>query len=77
MFELKLEQGSKVSILFMYDDSGEWEEVFRTTDKHVKKLINVPLLVRRCERLRYKIKGEGQAKIYTITFTYEGGSEIG
>lgn len=76
MFEMKLEQGSKVSISFMYDDSGEWEEVFRTTDKHVKKLINVPLLVRRCERLRYRIKGLGQAKIYTITFTYEGGSEI-
>lgn len=77
MFEMKLEQGSKISISFMYDDSGEWEEVFRTTDKHVKKLINVPLLVRRCERIRYKIKGLGQAKIYTITFTYEGGSEIG
>ena len=76
MFEMKLEQNSKVSIYFMYDDSGEWEEVFRTTDKHVKKLINVPILVRRCERMRYKIKGEGQAKIYSISITSEGGSEI-
>lgn len=77
MFEMKLEQNSKVSISFMYDDSGEWETVFRTTDKHVKRLIKVPILVRRCERLRYKIKGEGAAKIYTITITHEGGSEIG
>ena len=77
MFEMKLEQNSKVSIYFMYDDSGEWEEVFRTTDKQVKKLINVPILVRRCERMRYKIKGEGQAKIYSISITSEGGSEIG
>jgi len=77
MFEMKLEQNAKVSIYFMYDDSGEWEEVFRTTDKQVKKLINVPILVRRCERMRYKIKGEGQAKIYSISITSEGGSEIG
>lgn len=77
MFEMKLEQNAKVSIYFMYNDSGEWEEVFRTTDKHVKKLINVPILVRRCERMRYKIKGEGQAKIYSISITSEGGSEIG
>ena len=76
MFEMKLEQNAKVSIYFMYDDSGEWEEVFRTTDKQVKKLINVPILVRRCERMRYKIKGEGQAKIYSISITSEGGSEI-
>ena len=77
MFELKLEQGSKLSISFMYDDSGEWEEVFRTTDRQVKKLMKVPINVRRCERMRYKIEGEGQAKIYTLTITFEGGSEIG
>jgi len=77
MFELKLEQNSKLSISFMYDDSGEWEEVFRTTDRHVKRLVKVPIKVRRCERMRYKIEGQGQAKIYTVTITFEGGSEIG
>jgi hypothetical protein len=76
MFEMKIEEGSKVSIEFMYNDSGEWLEVFKSTDDHVKKLVKVPILVRRCERLRYKIKGIGKAKIYTITITYEGGSEL-
>lgn len=77
MFEMKLEQGSNVSISFMYNDSGEWEKVFKTTDDHVKRIIKVPILVKRCERMRYKIEGEGMAKIYSIVITYEGGSENG
>ena len=77
MFELKAEENASLSIYFMYDDSGEWEEVFRTRKRHEKKLIKAPILVRRCERLRYKIKGKGMSKIYSLVLTYEGGSEIG
>ena len=39
--------------------------------------MKVPINVRRCERMRYKIEGKGQAKIYTLTITFEGGSENG
>ena len=77
MFQLKLEEYSKVSISLMYDDSGEWQKVFKTTDNQVKKLLKVPILVRRCERLKYKIEGIGKATIYSIVITFEGGSEVG
>ena len=76
MFEMRLEEDSDISISFMYDDSGEWEKVFKSTKNHVKKLVKVPIKVRRCERMRYKIEGQGKAKIYSIIITFEGGSEI-
>ena len=76
MFELKLDEGSDLSISFSYNDSDEWERVFRSKNSHVKKLITVPIQPKRCERLRYKIEGKGKCKIYSITMQIEIGSEI-
>ena len=77
LFELKLAEHSKLSISFSYNDLDEWEKVY-TTENHTKKrLVKIPITPKRCERMKYKIEGEGQAKIYTITRTIEGGSEDG
>lgn len=75
VFEMKLEEGAQASILLSYDDSDEWERVFKTTEKQVKKIISIPIIPKRCERMKYKIEGKGQVKIYSILRSVEVGSE--
>lgn len=77
MFELKMDKGAKLSISFSYNDTGEWEKVYRTVNRTNKQLIKIPIIPKRCERMKYKIEGEGNVKIYTITRIVEGGSEDG
>lgn len=77
LFELKLEEGAQVEISFSYNNSDEWEKVYKTKNHQQKKLIKVPIVPKRLERMRYKIAGKGMAKIYSILMTIEGGSENG
>ena len=72
---LSLAVGSTVRFLVQYDSFGAWHSLASITGKHLNSF-SVPLRPKRCDHLRLRIEGVGEAKIYAITLTMEQGSDI-
>ena len=70
-----LEVGARVNFYIEYDSSGEWEFLFAMTGVNLKSF-PVPIRPRRCDHLRMKIIGMGDAKVYSICKTIEQGSDV-
>jgi hypothetical protein len=67
--------GSRVMFFVEYDSDGEWQYLFTMTGMKLKSF-PVPIRPLRCDHLRVKIVGEGDAKIYSICQTFEWGSDL-
>ena len=67
--------GAKVSFFAEYDSSGEWEFLFNMDGIKLQSFA-VPIRPKRCDHLRLRIVGEGDAKIYSICKTIEWGSDV-
>jgi hypothetical protein len=67
--------GSRVMFFIEYDSDGEWRYLFTMTGMKLKSF-PVPIRPLRCDHLRIKIVGEGDAKIYSICQTFEWGSDL-
>jgi hypothetical protein len=71
---MSLKVGAKASFYAEYDSSGEWEHLF-TMDGVKLRTFAVPIRPQRCDHMRLKIIGSGEAKIYSICKTIEQGSD--
>lgn len=72
---MSLVVGTRVSIYVEYDSSGEWEHLFTMTGTKLGSFA-VPIRPKRCDHMRLRINGNGEAKIYSICKTIEQGSDI-
>ena len=72
---LSLEVGTRVYCHVEYDSSGSWEHLFSMSGTSLRTF-SIPIRPKRCDHLRLKIEGEGEAKIYSICKTIEQGSDI-
>ena len=72
---LSLNIGTKVSIYIEYDSSGAWEHIL-TMDGVSLRTFPVSVRPKRCDHLRLKIAGFGDAKIFSICKTIAQGSDI-
>ena len=66
--------GTRVHIYAEYDSSGAWEHLFTMTGNNLRSFA-VPIRPKRCDHLRLKFEGEGDAKIYSVVKTIEQGSD--
>ena len=71
---MKLEVGARVSFYAEYDSSGTFEHLFTMVGKSLQSFA-VPIRPQRCDHMRLKIVGEGDAKVYSICKTVEWGSD--
>lgn len=71
---LQVPPGSKLRVLVRYDVSREWEEVcaIRGTDL---RSFSVPIRPVRCDHMKLRFEGMGEAKIYSIAKTVDSGSD--
>lgn len=69
-----LDIGTQVYFFVQYDSSGEWEHLFTMTGNSLRSFA-VPIRPKRCDHLRIRIVGEGDAKIYSIAKVIEEGSD--
>lgn len=69
-----LQVAARVVFYAEYDSSGEWEYLF-TMDGVKLQTFAVPIRPKRCDHMRLKIVGYGDAKIYSICKTTEQGSD--
>ena len=72
---MSMEVGARVAFYAEYDSSGEWEYLFTMTGTKLGSFA-VPIRPKRCDHMRLKIIGNGEAKIYSICKTIEQGSDI-
>ena len=66
---------SRVMFFIEYDSDGHWQYLFAMTGTNLKSF-PVPIKPLRCDHLRLKIVGEGEAKIFSICQTTEQGSDL-
>ena len=71
---MKLAVGARATFFVEYDSSGTWEYLFSMTGKDLQSFA-VPIKPLRCDHLRLKIVGTGDAKIFSICKTVELGSD--
>ena len=72
---MMLAVGTRVHFYVEYDSSGEWKHLFSMDGVSLQSFA-VPIRPQRCDHLRLKIVGEGDAKIYSICKTVEWGSDM-
>lgn len=84
LFRMSMEIGSELWIDIMYDSSGDWEEVahvkneyedFRTNTKSYTKMrtYELPIVPRRCDHMKIRLRGEGMMKLFSISKAIESG----
>ena len=73
-FRMALDIGTKVRIFAEYDSSGEWEHMVTMTGTNLRSFA-VPVRPKRCDHMRLRIDGEGDAKIYSYAKSIEQGSD--
>ena len=72
---MALNVGTRVRFYIQYDSSGTWDLIFSMAGVNLRTF-NVPIRPRRCDHMKLRIEGEGEAKIYSITKTIEQGSDM-
>ena len=72
---MALQVGTRVVFSVEYDSSGEWEYLFMMAGTSLRSFA-VPIRPKRCDHLRLRIEGIGDAKIYSICKTVEQGSDV-
>ncbi len=71
---MSLALGTRVRFLVQYDSMGGWEHLCTITGTNLRSF-SIPIRPRRCDHLRLRIEGEGDARIYSIAKTIEQGSD--
>ena len=72
---LSLDIGTRIYVYIQYDSLGEWEYLF-TMDGTTLRSFTVPIRPKRCDHMKLRIEGFGDAKIYSIVKTIEQGSDV-
>ena len=71
---ITLECGTDVDLFLQYDSHGEWEHKFNMNGTGTRTF-SIPIIPKRCDHFKYKIKGKGACKIHSITKSIEEGSD--
>ena len=69
-----LEPGARLECLARYDEEDRWESLAAVFGTEAGK-VRIPLRPRRCDHMRLKFRGAGNAKIYSIAKYFEKGSD--
>lgn len=67
--------GATADFYIQYSLNDEWEHICTMTGTSLRSF-SVPIRPKRCDHMKLKIVGKGEAKIYSITKTIEQGSEL-
>ena len=72
---MSLAVGTVVSFYVQYDSEAEWTKISAVTGTSLRSF-TLTVRPKRCDHFRLRIKGEGEARIYSIAKTVEQGSDI-
>ena len=69
-----LEEGSWLKLDIQYDDSGEWESKGEIRGTRTRNFV-LPVIPKRCDHMRFRIRGKGDMRIYSISRILEVGAD--
>ena len=72
---MSMDIGSEIRIFAQYDFADGWDELCALNSTSLRSF-SIPIRPRRCDHMRLRIEGVGNAKIYSITKTIEQGSDL-
>ena len=72
---MSLAIGTYIRVLAEYDSSGVWEELFTMTGNTLRTFA-VPVRPKRCDHLRLRLEGQGEAKVFSLVKSVEEGSDV-
>ena len=75
LVRMTMEIGARVRFFAQYDSMGGWEPLGTVSGTNLRTFL-LPIRPKRCDHMRIRIEGTGDAKIYSITKTIEQGSDI-
>ena len=75
VIRMYLEVTSEMDVYIQYNSMGEWEHLFTILGKDLQSF-PIPIRPRRCDHLRLRLVGKGEAKIFSICKTTEQGSDV-
>lgn len=75
LVRMSLEIGTRVRFFAQYNSVGGWEPLGTISGMNLRTFL-LPIRPKRCDHMRLRIEGTGDAKIYSITKTIEQGSDI-
>lgn len=75
LVRMSMEIGARVRFFAQYDSMGGWEPLGTVSGTNLRTFL-LPIRPKRCDHMRLRIEGTGDAKIYSITKTIEQGSDI-
>ena len=75
-FDLRMyiEEGSRVELEIMYNSDGVWTKQGEIRGTSMKTFV-LPVIPKRCDHLRFRLKGTGPFRIYSISRVMEVGSD--
>lgn len=71
---LFLAEGGRADLSIQYDSDGIWRERGTIHGKKMQTQV-LPVIPRRCDHLRFRLKGHGDCRIYAISRILEVGSD--
>ena len=71
----KMEKGAEMEIYIEYDSDGKWQKKGKIKQAGTGSTV-LPIRPRRCDHMRLRIVGRGEAKIFSITKVLAVGSDI-
>ena len=71
---MSLDISSRIFVYIQYDSEDKWDFLFRM-DGSSLRTFTVPIKPKRCDHMKLRIEGEGDAYIYSISKTIEQGSD--
>ena len=72
---MSMEIGARAEFYIQYELNDAWHHICTMVGSSLRSF-SVPIRPKRCDHMRLKILGKGEAKIYSITKTIEQGSEL-
>nr|DAO82623.1 MAG TPA: stabilization protein [Caudoviricetes sp.] len=66
---------SRVRVLLRYDDEMAWQEVWGSAGAS-RRAMTLPLVPRRCGKMRLRLEGTGDCRLYAMILIMEQGSEL-
>lgn len=66
---------SRLSVSVQYDSAGPWLELIKYRSGGTRS-VNIPIRPRRCDHMRLRLSGEGDAVIYSISKIMSAGSYV-
>ena len=75
-FDLRmyLEEGSRAELEIMYDSDGVWTKQGEIRGTSMRNFV-LPVRPVRCDHLRFRIRGTGEFRLYSISRQMEVGSD--